>query len=599
MMFLSFATKAQNYLEMPVSIQVNNASVASVLNNLEKQLHFNFSYEGQLINEEKTISINEQNKPLEMVLKKVLSLDFEYKVVGTHVIIQGNLPPIDKRGESFSFSGQVVGPDNKPLGNAIVYEANRKKAAFTSFDGYYSFTISDKYHPVALNISSSGFRDTVIYMSQGQSQNVLNISLAEQRLFGPDLKPIERQEISALSQIEKHGVSDLKLVKFMVPDEVLYMSDNLNVFNWQAAQVSLLPYLGTNDLINGRTTNNVSLNVIAGYTAEIKGVEFGSVANIIQNNVSGFQAGGVGNFVGKNVTGFQAAGVVNIVYGNLKGAQAGGVINIVRGNYAGTMISGIVNISEGENNNPSVKGIKMQLAGVANVHKKDTSNIQISSVYNDAEHVKGTQISAVANFATQSANGIQLSTLYNYSNTLKGVQFGFVNVADTIKKGVQIGLINIVKNGYRKMELSGNETFYINAAYKTGGDHLYSMVTAGYGQFINAGFGLGYTTSVHKKFSANLDLITSAVLSADSKYSVYNGTLYKFQLGVNYKLARHLTLSVGPSLNIFKVEKSGEAKTYSEISPNSSFLYGSNNIDKAIFNQKNKNWFGWHCSLRF
>jgi hypothetical protein len=213
--------------------------------------------------------------------------------------------------------------------------------------------------------------------------------------------------------------------------------------------------------------------------------------------------------------------------------------------------------------------------------------------------VKGTQISAVANFANQSTKGIQLSTLFNYSNTLEGVQFGFVNVADTIKKGVQIGLINIVKNGYKTLEISGNETFYINAAYKTGGNHLYSMVTAGYGQFINAGFGLGYTTNPHKKFSSNLDLIASAVLSANSEYSVYNGTLYKFQLGVNYKLARNLTLSVGPSFNIFNVEKGGDVKIPSKISSNSSLFYGSSNIDKAISNQKNQNWLGWHCSLRF
>lgn len=598
-LFLSLSSKAQNYLEMPVSIQVNNGSVTNVLSNLEMQLHFNFSYEAQLITENKKISINEQNKPLKKVLNKFLNSEFEYKVVGTHVIIQSSIPPIDKHGKSFSFAGQVVGPDNEPLKNVIVYEANRQKAAFTSYDGNYNFTIRDKNHPVALNISSSGFRDTIIYVSQGQTENVLNISLSEQRLFGSDLKPIERQEVSTLTQIETQSVSDIKLVKFMVSDEALYMSDNLNVFNWQTAQVSLLPFVGTNDLMNGRTTNNVSLNVIAGYTAGIRGVEFGAVANIIQNSVSGVQAAGVSNVIGKNVNGFQAAGVANMTLGNLKGAQFSGVINLVKGHHTGIMVSGVVNITEGGNNNPTVKGIKMQLSGVTNIHKKDTANIQISAVYNDADNVFGAQLSAVSNFTNQKTKGIQLSTLFNYSNTLEGIQFGIVNVADTIKKGVQIGLINIVKNGYKKLELSSNETFFINAAYKTGGNHLYSFITGGYGQFINAGYGLGYITNHHEKISANIDLMASAVLSSDSKYSIFNGALFKFQFSINYKIARHLTVSVGPSFNIFNVEQGDDLKIPTETPSRSSLFYGSHYIDKAISNQKNQNWYGWHCSLRF
>jgi len=94
MLYLSLSTKAQNYLEMPVSIEVRNGSIASVLSNLEKQLYFNFSFEAQLINEEKKVSINEHDLPLKKVLKKVLGSDYEYKVVGTHVIIQNKLTPI-------------------------------------------------------------------------------------------------------------------------------------------------------------------------------------------------------------------------------------------------------------------------------------------------------------------------------------------------------------------------------------------------------------------------------------------------------------------------------------------------------------------------
>jgi len=596
---LSLCLKAQNYLEMPVTIQVNNAKVHCVLTQLEKQLAFNFSYEAQLINSTRTVSINEHNKPLKKVLRKVLNDDLKYKVVGTHVIIQSSHTSRNQQNNSYSLSGQVVGPDNQPLKNAIVYETNKQTAAITNTDGYYQLNFRNKQNTVALNISHSGYKDTIIYINKQQSQKVRIIPLPEQRLFSSNFKPIDRQASPSLAKIETRSLSDIKLVKFMVPDDALYVSSNLNVFNWQAAQISLVPYLGTNDLMNGLTTNHLSLNVIGGYTAEIQGVEFGSVSNFVQNNVYGFQAAGVSNIVGKDVKGFQAAGVVNIVLGNVIGGQASGVVNHIKGHHNGIVIGGILNITEGKTKKPTTKGFKSQIAGVANIHKKDTSHVQIASLYNEADDIHGVQICAGVNLVKNTTKGTQISALYNYTGTLEGLQLGIVNVVDTVKSGMPIGLINIIKNGYHKVEISSNETFMVNAAYKTGGNHFYSFITAGYKPFINVGYGIGYTTDYHKKFAANIDISAGSVLSANSDYNTYTGSLYKLQLGMNFTLSRHLTLSVGPSFNYFNVSKRDDAKIPSELSSKSSLFFGNHYIDKALTKQTDQNWFGWHCSVRF
>ncbi len=580
----SIALKGQNYLELPVTVQVENTSVLSVLNQLENQLSFKFSYDSQSVYESKQVSLNEQNSPLREVLHKLLGKNYDFKVVGTHVIIQSSLPLMDKRGERFSFSGQIIGPDDEPLENVIVYEANRQTAAITGFDGYYNLNLRDKNHPVALNISHTGFRDTIIYVSEGQMQKVRVIPLPEQPILPSDFNRLEGKSGNVFANdVAIKNMSDIQLVKFMVPDEALYVSNNLNTFNWQSAQVSLLPYVGTNDLMNGLTTNNVSLNVIGGYTAQIEGVEFGAVSNFIQNSVYGFQAAGVSNVVGKDVVGFQTAGVASIILGNLEGGQASGVINQVKGHHTGIMAAGVVNITEGGNNNPPVKGIKAQVSGVSNVHLKDTANLQITSVWNQADIVKGAQISA----------------LCNYTKKLNGVQIGIVNIADTIETGIPIGLINIVKHGYHAFEISTNELFRFNAAFKTGGNHLYSFLNAGIDNYISAGYGIGYTTDYSKKFSFNMDIYGAGIFDPDAEINSYMGTLYRAQVGFNYHLMKHLTLSFGPAFNFFMVNNDTGSTPPTNLNKPSGIYYGSYYLNKALSTQANQNWLGWHFSVKF
>ncbi|MBS2212499.1 STN domain-containing protein [Carboxylicivirga mesophila] len=583
LLLMPLVITGQNYLEMPVTMQLQDVQVAKALTELEGQLGFNFSYEAQLIDANRRVSIHANKSPLKKVLKTTLGNSYDFKVVGTHVIIQSTLTPLDKRADKFSFAGQVVGPDNHPLENAIVYEANRQQATFTSTDGYYQLNFRDKDHPAALSISHIGFRDTVIYVSKGQMQQVRIIPLPGQRILPSNFSEMETRSATMLSQHQLTGISDIGLAKFMVNDEALFVSNNLNVFNWQRAQISLLPYVGTNDLMNGLTTNNASFNVIAGYTAQIEGVEFGAVSNFIQNSVYGFQGAGVSNVVGKHVGGFQAAGITNVVVGNMEGGQASGVINRVKGHHSGVMAAGVINITEGNEYYPTPKGFNAQVSGLTNIHLKDTSNLQISSVWNQAEHI----------------NGIQISALANYTKKLNGVQIGIVNIADTVETGVPIGLINIVKHGYHAIEFSTNELFRYNVAFKTGGNHLYSFLNAGIDNYIGAGYGFGYTTNYNRKASLNIDVYGAALLDPHAEVNSYMGTLYRAQLGINYHLFKHFTISTGPAFNFFALFQDTGSEPPAELNKPSGMYYGGYFLEKAISTQSNQHWIGWHMSVRF
>ncbi|MEZ4985411.1 MAG: hypothetical protein R2795_10300 [Saprospiraceae bacterium] len=81
------------------------------------------------------------------------------------------------------------------------------------------------------------------------------------------------------------------------------------------AQISILPYLGTNTYRSDEVTNNISLNIFWGTSRAINGFELGGVANSVVQDMSGFQMAGVLNQVGGNVTGTQVAGGMNYTQG--------------------------------------------------------------------------------------------------------------------------------------------------------------------------------------------------------------------------------------------------------------------------------------------
>ncbi len=579
LLFFSLQVSSQNYLNMHVSLHIKNASVVSAFRLLEEQLSFNFSYDTQLINEEKTISINADHLLLNEVLYKILGHNYDYKVVGTHVIIQGSLPPINKQNDKFSFTGQVLDANNQPLENAIIYEANRKVVSITNYDGFYVFNLVDDEQPLALNISRNDFKDTVVFVKKELLQDRPKTQITKHWI--KPLKSADYKNLSIPVKTDIHEISNIKLAKILISDDALYISNNLNIFNWQAIQVSFLPNIGTNNLMNGVTSNNVSFNVISGYTSEIKGVEFGAISNFVHSNVTGFQAGGVSNIVGKDINGVQCAGVMNITLGNVNGAQIAGVANQLNGRLNGVQISGAINtaISSKE---PSKKGFKGQISSVSNIHLKDTTNLQITSVYNQAEKVSGVQISAAC----------------NYTKKLTGAQIGIVNIADTIENGVPIGLINIVKYGYKVFEISTNETFKCNIAFKAGGQNLYSYLFAGFDKYISAGYGFGYTTNYLRKYSFNIDLSGGAVADPNAEINSYMGTNFRLQPGFNLHLAKHLTISTGPAYNFFLLYGKTGAKTSTQL--DSKGLYNGNYyLQKAINSHKNQSWFGWFFSLKF
>lgn len=105
--------------------------------------------------------------------------------------------------------------------------------------------------------------------------------------------------------------------------------------------VSLLPRIAPG---NGGpdVDTSLSVNVLAGERANLRGFEFSPGVNVESGNAVGAQVGGLVNVVWGDMTGFQASPGVNVVDGRMSGFQLG-LVNVAR-ETAGFQF-GFVNVS--------------------------------------------------------------------------------------------------------------------------------------------------------------------------------------------------------------------------------------------------------------
>ena len=87
----------------------------------------------------------------------------------------------------------------------------------------------------------------------------------------------------------------------------------------------------------------------------------------------------------------------------------------------------------------------------------------------------GGQIAGFLNTTGGTHSGFQAAGFLNVAKTLKGVQIGIINVADSIEDGAQFGLLSFSRNGYKRLDLIGSETFYGQMNIKLGMKHFYNI----------------------------------------------------------------------------------------------------------------------------
>ncbi|HEY9125011.1 MAG TPA: hypothetical protein PK252_03190 [Bacteroidales bacterium] len=380
-------------------------------------------------------------------------------------------------------------------------------------------------------------------------------------------------------------------------------------------QISFVPYFSFNP-VSGADAVCVSINCIGGYVPAVAAFEVGGVFNIVKSDVNGAQVAGVSNFIGGNVVGVQIAGVSNVSK-NVRGSQISGVVSFNRQSVVGSQVSGVASITGGRVEGIQIAGVSnvmvdkggdssvvkvqqitgvsnvavssimgVQVAGVSNV-SKDMTGAGVAGVSNTSRNLFGCQVAGVTNQAFGKANGTQVAGVANVANEIKGsqvagvvnvarkvdgVQVGVVNIADTLN-GVAIGLVNLSRNGIRQFEVSTDEKYNVNLAFRSGAKKLHGILLLGVDpSTLDApiwafGYGLGTTFEYNERLSFDLDVSSQQYYKRWD--SDWHNQLYKIYFGVDRKLASKLSIAAGLTANLQYVgsDQSQNHKYFSDYAP--------------------------------
>lgn len=546
LMGIQINTKAQNILGKNISITAHQQKLGNVLNSLEQQGNFRFSYNSTILPLDSLVDLNIVNLSIEETLDKLLQQRYEYRQAYDFIIIryaplQLALITQESVGDQnlYTIVGKVIDEHSrKPIANASVYEKNLLQSTLTDQDGTFTLKLRNISQTITLTVSKLNYKDATSFF------------LPEITVFKNKRKNSNRYIDDLPSELEQTFLGRL-----LVTSKQRIQSANTGGFIANApAQISLGPGLSSHGSLSGQVINKFSFNITGDYNAGVDGMEIGLLYNIDKRNVRVFQFGGAFNLVGgkftglqisclhndvlKSVDGVQIALAYNQIREALNGVQIGGFYNVIRKNVEGVQLSvGYNQIHE------ELHGI--QIGGFMNVVHQNIKGFQFNPLYNlGKKSMSGVQLSGFHNKVLQAFKGVQFAVIYNQTNgNFKGIQFaGLFNNANNNFNGLQFSI------GYNrtKNNMDGWQIGTLNTAGKAKGAQLALL-----GNFTRKeanGLQLGGINYAKKLKGLQIGLIN--VADSSSGYSlgliniIKNG-YHKISLSTNESIAFNAALKTG------------------------------------------------------
>lgn len=553
-----FAQESTPPLERKMSLELNGITIKETLKLMEVQGDYLFAYRTNLIEESVQLTRTYTDKTTRAILNDLFAGKITYKERGNYIILRAQGTPDDK---TVQMSGYV---SNKASGETIPYATIYDSISLSSTNsneyGYYNLTLKNAENPLFI-VKKEGYRDTTIQWAQSGT-SVYNIRL----------EALPTVMDSTLDTLDKNAKIDW-FQRFIPDEEQKSTFKNFREELQRKTQVSFVPNIGTNGNLSSRTTVDYSFNVIGGFNGGARVMEIGGIFNLDWDSVSYFQAAGIFNKVGGHQRGAQFAGITNINNADVHGAQFAGITNITNGEVIGTQSAGIVNYVNG------FKGA--QFAGIGNYSYKSSIGGQFAGIFNKSQ---GT------------LRGVQAAGIVNVADHVKGAQIGLLNFSNSIE-GVPIGFLSFSKKGLHQLEVSTNELFHTNLAFKTGVNQFYNTIIGGIkfqGEhpLIGVGYGLGTSIGVSRKSRFFFDLQAMHLHRHELTGFNPRNVLAKFSVTYQWQVSPLFAIAAGPSINALGIDTNDW----------SSFAYIYNDAPYNILNSGYANpqvWVGWSVALRF
>ncbi|MBX7125310.1 MAG: hypothetical protein K1X47_06430 [Cyclobacteriaceae bacterium] len=594
--FVTGSTRGQgSLLDKPVTLVVRNEPLSVVLEAIARQGDFSFSYSPAVVAAERQVTIQSSGRTVREVLDELFHGTVVYKEKARHIILKPAPAPSPRT--NFSVQGGVTDPQGRALPDVSIYERESLAATVTDDSGQFRLVVPGR-DLIVLQVRKEHYRDTVIEVTSGEHDK-LAVRLTP---VVPDTTSVRKVDQPATPP------DTIQHEELEMPYESNAYVRNIRDTLYRDIQISVLPFVGTNGRLSGNVINNFSINILGGYALGTRTIELGFFVNMDRGDVSFLQIAGMGNLVGRHVYGVQAAGFFNVNGGNVQAVQGAGFTNVNFGEMTGVQMAGFFNANlqathgvqvAGFGNYSGGSGGGVQIAGFANVGLGEYHGSQISGFANfNTGGIHGTQLAGFANITTGSVKGSQLSAGINFAHRLKGTQIGLFNFADSVG-GVPIGLISFVNKGYHKIEVSADEVFPANLAFRTGVRKFYNILLAGVkpmplpdgNQVWTYGYGVGTASRITRWLYMNTDVTAQHVMKGNQTNAL--SLLSKIHVGLDFQVTRKLSLYAGVTLNGYLTDPAFTDYPVLFSGRGPVELY-----DGAVGNRHLTVWPGWKAALR-
>jgi hypothetical protein len=515
-------------LERIISIDIKDKPVADIIKSIGQAGGFSFSYSAKAFNMKEIRSISIQQKTVREVLEILFQGEVQFKQKKNYVIL--NRTP-DKE---IVVSGYVTDDKTGERLKAVsVYDPVSLRSAITDEYGYFQLSIdkAKSKEQLELAVQKNQYESSTLKVS-GRKSTFNAVSLGIDKEKWKKFTDSVDSKVNRFWKLTKTSISSINLTN---------IRDTLN----RSWQISFVPFVGTNHKLSGNVVNDLSLNILGGYSAGTTGAEFGGLFNINRGNVQYAQFAGLFNLNGGLTQGAQFAGLFNLNIGPTKDFQSAGLFNVNLDTTQAVQLAGLINMN-------ASKGKGAQLAGLINTAVKGYEGAQVAGLINFStkEHI-GVQVAGLTNVNTGRLYGSQVSGLLNVGNKIKGSQVGIINIADSVS-GVPFGLFSFVNKGYHKIEIAADEIMPLHFSFRTGVNKLYNIFTTGVRPSSADsvtwmfGYGLGTAPRITKWLSLNVDATANQLVKGNvEELNLIN----KIYVGFDFKLTKKLSLTSGLTYN--------------------------------------------------
>lgn len=319
------------------------------------------------------------------------------------------------------------------------------------------------------------------------------------------------------------------------------------------ANVSLVPPLQTNVVVDGDVENAFGFHVLAGSQQRLSGLDLALGANIVTGEARGALLAVGGNVVGGSFAGFSAGVLGNVVAGDVAGAVAGVGANIVAGHVQGVQAGVGLNWAHG--------GFDVaQLAAGFNIGLGESRGLALAPV-NIHDTLAGAQIGVINIGAA--VTGAQIGVI-NIAGSTSGAQVGVVNIAGS--SSATVGVVSIVGDGRFDVGVMGTDLTPAQAVLRMGSRSFYGVIGAGVSPWfekdhtivqLSAGPGVHLPLEVQgQEAFIDIEAVFGKLQRADALFGedgLRLATTVRALAG--WQLLPHLSIYAGPALNVLVLDE--------------------------------------------